>query len=479
MSYKGEEIEVAALQPGMAVEVLDATLYPNAQKDEKGRLVGVVLGKASYASASLSALPSLGVFSKTGEMKSLYATRWVYSKDKVFKQLTGIAGKQLERLANGPAMFKSRLQKSPSIVSGTDPEVFAVDEKGNVIPAWLWLQSKEEISIAQQQDVVYNPKLMKYEYVTSDKKYTPNEKPFWDGAQAEFSATYGSCACGVMDSIRRGLKATQTAVRAKFPNARLTAHSTFEIPEEYLVNADSRFLEFGCSPSKNAYGSAGQVLANPRMLKHRFSGGHIHMGMPKDPEAYKRYAKTIDIVAGVASVGMFEGYDSSVRRQFYGLAGEYREPNHGMEYRTLSSAWLCHPAFAQLMFDLVRAGVWVEANKLRSAFKMTSEEAELVINTTDVAKARHLVENDKEAFKAVVEWLAAHANLAGARMSTPQDQAEAAYKAVMEGAQALLKKPDDIEDAWMLSSGGWAMHNESPHRQWHNATPIIMRGNKL
>jgi len=49
-----------------------------------------------------------------------------------------------------------------------------------------------------------------------------------------------------------------------------------------------------------------------------------------------------------------QNLDEPVRREYYGLAGEYRLPPHGLEYRSLSCAWIFHPKAAATILDLAR-----------------------------------------------------------------------------------------------------------------------------
>lgn len=102
--------------------------------------------------------------------------------------------------------------------------------------------------------------------------------------------------------------------------------------------------ELGCEPDFSAYTGK----ANPRPnadTPFRTASGHIHIGWTaeqdtKDPdhiEACNMLSKQLDYFIGLPSLI----WDEDVtRRQLYGKAGCYRPKHYGMEYRTLSNAWL-------------------------------------------------------------------------------------------------------------------------------------------
>jgi hypothetical protein len=123
-----------------------------------------------------------------------------------------------------------------------------------------------------------------------------------------------------------------------------------------------------------------------RMLPYRFAGGHIHLDMGAVPitDAIP-IVKAIDKIAGVASVSMFEKYDNPVSREFYGLAGEFRLPSYGIEYRVLSNAWLTHPAITHFTFELVRAAAKLQFVNMDSFWEGTEDEVQHIINRCDVA----------------------------------------------------------------------------------------------
>lgn len=95
--------------------------------------------------------------------------------------------------------------------------------------------------------------------------------------------------------------------------------------------------ELGCEPDYNAW----TLQVNPRPIAPptlRSSGGHLHIGYTNpDKDTSIEIIRAHDLFCGIASLS----YDSDVRRrEIYGKAGAHRIKPYGVEYRTLSNAWL-------------------------------------------------------------------------------------------------------------------------------------------
>ena len=112
---------------------------------------------------------------------------------------------------------------------------------------------------------------------------------------------------------------------------------------EKLQHPSSRI--FGCSPDFNAY-ARGEPLPpiDDTILRHeagewRFAGGHVHIGYTAELPHF--------VVAAFADIFLslpMLGFDlQGERRKHYGTAGRYRPTSYGIEYRTLSNAWVHTP----------------------------------------------------------------------------------------------------------------------------------------
>lgn len=112
----------------------------------------------------------------------------------------------------------------------------------------------------------------------------------------------------------------------------------------------SDLLQFGCSPTLNAYGEESRTaLADPFTLRFRSSGGHLHITTPappapgipllQDEKFYPHIVRILDRTVGIALTYIFEQENrrSFARRSLYGRAGEFRVQHHGpymgFEYR--------------------------------------------------------------------------------------------------------------------------------------------------
>ena len=252
---------------------------------------------------------------------------------------------------------------------GTDPEFFVGAKGGSQVPAFAVLPSKVEA-----------------------------KNWFWDGYQAETRVHPDRCLELLADNLKSAISLLPETLE-------LLPGSIWEIPKDLLQVATDSEVALGCDPSLNAYGMSGQKVEVPRDLPVRFAGGHVHFGFNKSDEYhtekwYQDTVKAIDAFAGIASVALAANYDNRIRRQYYGLAGEYRLPQHGLEYRTLSNFWLMHPLAMHLMLGLARHGYRIGAAGLRKALIGTDAEVSGIINSCDVKSARELMKLNHEIYDA-------------------------------------------------------------------------------
>ena len=91
-------------------------------------------------------------------------------------------------------------------------------------------------------------------------------------------------------------------------------------------------------------------------------------------------------------------WDAGCRRQFYGLAGEFRLPPHGLEYRTLSNFWLYHRSLAHLVFGVARAAFCYALHGLRGKFNVSEEDVQHIVNTNDAKAAAACMLANKQAY---------------------------------------------------------------------------------
>lgn len=354
---------------------------------------------------------------------------------------------------------------------GADPEIFAVTKTGRVLPAWEFLPEKG-----------------------------PDCEVFWDGFQAEFTTETETCLAWFLDHVRKGLMRVHKAAQAKGGQLALT--DVIEVPMDILETAEQKHVQFGCEPSKNAYNDHGQLDAKCRELELRFAGAHKHFGAGRMNETQAiPIVKALDAIWGTVSVSMFEGLESPLRRIYYGKAGEYRLPPHGLEYRTPSNAWMCHPAIAQLSWTLARQAYYIGSSGWLHLWDATEEETRHVINTLDVAGARKILNRNMPVLKALLRGYFGENNT---RLSTTAyNQLKPAairqgLRVMLTGAVNVLEAPKDLVRNWMLEAETdndrwyqpeseearqkdrvWHQHTETGNSQWLIAAGSIERGERI
>ncbi|MDE1766613.1 MAG: hypothetical protein KGI27_10145 [Thaumarchaeota archaeon] len=265
---------------------------------------------------------------------------------------------------------QSHCDLEATMTIGSDPEVFVVNKTGTLVPA--------------------------FDFLPSEKEAIWDSSPYWDGFQAEFKVNPATCHVVLTNNIRSKLVALHQKAKKHLKDSSLVGAPTMLVPKNVMDKASEEHVALGCAPSKNAYGHKGQVVSEGRDFPIRFAGFHIHHAtkvysgavgttLYKDPV---RLVKSMDNIGGVLSVSLLEGLEDPIRRQYYGLAGEYRTPSHGLEYRVISSAALWHPALSYIHLDFVRAGCQLAMHGLDTLWEGSEDETTHIINELDVDGAR-------------------------------------------------------------------------------------------
>lgn len=312
-----------------------------------------------------------------------------------------------------------------TLTLGTDPEFFVGNQDGALLPAYTFLASKQ----AARPD----SRGMKY---------------FWDGFQAEMTTPVEECPQSLSHHIQHGLQRLLHAARRVTPNAHLLPLSTMEVPEATRQTAEERHVQLGCDPSLNIYGMGGRPAGSGRNLAHRFAGGHIHFGVkeafqmnPEEDDSLREMVSMLDAVVGVWSVAALAKYESPIRRQYYGLAGEFRFQPWGFEWRTLSNAWLYHPALCNLTLDMARACVFAGRDGARKWWLSPEHEVIETVNGLDVERARAVLRANEQQFLALLKEAQPDAK-------RKKSVREAALTAALEGIDSVLGPLDNLEANW-------------------------------
>jgi hypothetical protein len=359
--------------------------------------------------------------------------RMDFLKRRAFEQQVTIYDKADEV----PAQW--RLDKCSARINGTtgsDPEIFVVrGASESLLPAFKFLPDKATVKKGVDHDT---------------RAYS-----YWDGFAAEFGVRVGSCHGYLIDYLREGLLGIRNKATRFDRTAKLTLQNTMTIPEITMKDAKDEEVALGCLPSLHAYGDGPEIIpGSARDTLLRFAGGHIHFGI-EGPIVKKdgvNMVKGCDLLAGVPAVALFASFDTPARRFYYGRAGEYRTPPHGLEYRTLSNAWLASPVIAHLVLNLARCGLKVGKEGLHDKLGLSESEVQGIINNCDVPKAKEWTLNNLPMFAKLLQF---DGTIAGPN-----------FKRVIEGGmQAIIKDPTDLVANWRLD-GEWQVHSNDSRATW-------------
>lgn len=320
-------------------------------------------------------------------------------------------------------------------LTGTDPEIFAFDKHGKVIPAWTWLQSQKD-----------------------------NREFYWDGVQAEFITNPTGCHNYQTDQVRNKLFQLDATLKKHDPSGYLATADVVKMDRKLLLTADEQHVNLGCSPSLNAYPEVQPIdIGNPREHPYRYSGCHIHTSitcMPI-PEWFPHGTVVmIDKIAGVLLTALGRDWEDPIRRVAYGRAGEFRVPpavpiNKSvwgpmyvgqmytrLEYRTPGAFLLAHPALFNFGVDLVRAafrmGLLMDGRKLDEV-----PDVQDIINNCDADAANKLIQKRGSFFRQVLDG-----NFNASYSSKGKTLA-----ILKQGAKASGHFNGSVYDNWKLAAG--------------------------
>jgi hypothetical protein len=326
---------------------------------------------------------------------------------------------------------------------GADPEIFVVDGNDKIIPAFTFLKSKKASNLL-----------------------------YYDGFQAEFTCGIHNCLSFLVDEVHERLDSLHR--RAKVQNGKLTLKNVLPVAQNVLVATAPEHVELGCMPSMNAYGLRGRPVPDPYALRYRFAGGHIHFGFTDSHELNKLpqmqdAVRALDGIVGLIGVSLAANIDNPLRREFYGLAGEYRLPAHGLEYRSLSNFWLAAPPITHLIYDVSRIALSLG---LKGAYDLVwkAKEGEVIeaINGSDVKLARRILRDNRDVLKNIIKQVYSYRDAAQ----------KTAFDVAMDGMEYLIKDPTDIVGNWRLEKP-WAGHTNADRNDFnHASTNLVDRGEK-
>jgi hypothetical protein len=249
------------------------------------------------------------------------------------------------------------------VTLGSDPEVFVVDERGQVSSAIGTIGGSKD-----------SPRPCRLGFLQEDN------------VLAEFNTRPAHTEYEWLESLSSVMMDLDEALELHKLKALVITSHTFSMSS--LQSFGDKAMEFGCGAEWDAY--TGKVKPRPDGASSglRTAGGHIHIGYD-DPfeEGNVSIAHMMDFAVGLPSLLL----DSdSLRRGLYGAAGSIRHKPYGVEYRTLSNFWL---SSQELQSWVYQRTMWATQNlHLLEDFKSQVSEKKLqkIINSSDVASARDL-----------------------------------------------------------------------------------------
>lgn len=181
------------------------------------------------------------------------------------------------------------------------------------------------------------------------------------------------------------------------PGYEVVATPVADFDPAYLKAQPKEALELGCDPDYNAW--SGKV--NPRPdgdRPMRTASGHVHVGWTNGEQTddanhvgrCNMLIKELDFYLGLPSLF----YDGDIRRrEMYGKAGACRYKPYGVEYRTLSNAWLTSKERMAWVFRATQAAV--QAAMSGHLLQEKYGDIQKIINTSDVKKAAAIINAEK------------------------------------------------------------------------------------
>ena len=234
---------------------------------------------------------------------------------------------------------------------GSDPEFIIIDKSGRV---------KSAIGIV--------PGNKKKKLKVEDNLF------FYDNVLAECTVSPSFSREEAIENIRKSLCA-YSKILGDF---KMTTIASAEFENEEMNHKDAR--ESGCAVEYCAYELKSIPSQKIKKLfkksNFRTAGGHVHLGtdLGKNHESCVMLVRMLDLFLGVVSIILDPCPQSLARREIYGKPGRYRQPNYGLEYRTLGNFWLASPELTSLVFDLCEITIRLSEEKIHEIFWAVDNE---------------------------------------------------------------------------------------------------------
>jgi hypothetical protein len=199
------------------------------------------------------------------------------------------------------------------------------------------------------------------------------------------------------DEFLLNVQTVYDIMKEMVPGYEVVATPVADFSLEYLRSQPKEALELGCDPDFNAW--TGNVNPRPDGERPmRTASGHVHIGWDEGQDINnadhlgraRAVVQQMDFFLGLPSLV----YDQDTRRRsMYGKAGACRFKSYGVEYRTLSNAWLNSPELIKWVFRVAKRGVEALMNGNELAAK--HGDIQEIINTSNLKAAMAIIKKEK------------------------------------------------------------------------------------
>lgn len=211
---------------------------------------------------------------------------------------------------------------------GTDPEFMVTDASGNIRSAIGVIKSSKNKRTKMEGHELY-----------------------YDNVFAEFALKPASSREEFLSNLQEAISLMSSLIG----DNRIICKAAHSFPKSELNHPAA--MEGGCKEEFCAYTLDPKVVPDSwfRNNRLRVAGGHIHVGTSLIENEVDRQlmVRMFDLFLGIPSIYLDKDSSSPKRRRLYGKAGRYRDPDYGVEYRTLGNFWLSSPKLAGLIYDLI------------------------------------------------------------------------------------------------------------------------------
>ncbi len=211
-----------------------------------------------------------------------------------------------------------------------------------------------------------------------------------DGMALEFNTDPAADVKTFIDNIAH----VMTSLQAMVPSYQFEIVPVAHFDPTYMALQPAKAVEMGCDPDYNGWTAAKNVKPDGTR-NFRTAAGHIHIGWqdkyPDDRNIHYdlccEMAKQMDFFLGLPS--LFYDADTE-RRELYGKAGAFRMKKYGVEYRTLSNAWLLTVERQEWVFKAAQRGALL---LLEEGVNLADEVGDIqhIINESRLEEAQAII----------------------------------------------------------------------------------------